>query len=301
MDVRYGREITVGTIVIIAVAVFIVGTMWLSGKSLGGGLQVHISFRDVGSLKRSSPVRIAGVPVGKVEDFRLVDRDQVLVTVNIPDKYRPRTDAKAKVVAVGLAGDAAIAYDPGISADFLPDDTPVEGGGESALTDRALQLSDRADSVLLNVQRLTDTAVQKQFISLLKNLDRTMIATRRAMEIYANREQGPAAELEKTLVEFRGLAARMDSTLSAPAVLRARDQADTVVRNLSEMTAQFRNTGARLDTLLAAVNRGEGTLGKLKADSALYLRTVNLIESMDSLVTQLRRNPGRIGITVKAF
>lgn len=301
MDVRYGREITVGTIVLIAVAVFVVGTMWLSGKSLGGGQRVLIAFRDVGTLKNSSPVRIAGVPVGKVEGFKLVSRDQVLVTVTVPGEYRPRTDARAKVISVGLAGDAAIAYDPGTSADFLPDDTPVEGGGDPALTDRALQLSDRADSVLLNVQRLTDTAMQRQFISVLKNLDQTLDATRRAMQIYADREKGPSAELEKTLAEFRGLAARMDSTLSAPAVVRARDQADTVVRNLSEMTAQFRATGARLDTLLAAVNRGEGTLGKLKSDSALYQRTVSLIESMDSLVTQLRRNPGRIGITVKAF
>lgn len=301
MDVRYGREITVGTIVLIAVAVFVVGTMWLSGKSLGGGQRVLIAFRDVGTLKNSSPVRIAGVPVGKVEGFKLVSRDQVLVTVTVPGEYRPRTDARAKVISVGLAGDAAIAYDPGTSSDFLPDDTPVEGGGEPALTDRALQLSDRADSVLLNVQRLTDSAMQRQFISVLKNLDQTLDATRRAMQIYADREKGPSAELEKTLAEFRGLAARMDSTLSAPAVVRARDQADTVVRNLSEMTAQFRATGARLDTLLAAVNRGEGTLGKLKSDSALYQRTVSLIESMDSLVTQLRRQPGRIGITVKAF
>lgn len=301
MDVRYGREITVGTIVLIAVAVFVVGTMWLSGKSLGGGQRVLIAFRDVGTLKNSSPVRIAGVPVGKVEGFKLVSRDQVLVTVTVPGEYRPRTDARAKVISVGLAGDAAIAYDPGTSPDFLPDDTPVQGGGELELMARAQSSFDRADSILLNVQKLTDTSVQKQFITILKHLDETLVASRRALEVYADREQGPSAELQRTLVEFRVLAARMDSTLSAPAIIRARDQADTLVRNLSEMSAQFRSTGARLDTLLAAVNRGDGTLGMLKSDSALYIRTVHLIESMDSLVTQLRRQPGRIGITVKAF
>ena len=36
MDIRYGREVIVGTLVIIAVAVFIFGTMWLSGRSVCG-------------------------------------------------------------------------------------------------------------------------------------------------------------------------------------------------------------------------------------------------------------------------
>ena len=35
MDLRYTREATVGAIVIVAIVVFVFGTMWLSGRSVG--------------------------------------------------------------------------------------------------------------------------------------------------------------------------------------------------------------------------------------------------------------------------
>ena len=68
MDLRYKREVTVGTIVIVAIVLFIVGTMWLSGRSVSAdNARPTIQFANASSLKRASPVRISGVNVGKVE------------------------------------------------------------------------------------------------------------------------------------------------------------------------------------------------------------------------------------------
>ena len=69
---------------------------------------------------------------------------------------------------------------------------------------------------------------------------------------------------------FRGTLARLDRTLSAPAVIRALDRRDSLTANLATMTAQFTTTGARLDTVLMRVQTGKGTIGKFATDTALY-------------------------------
>jgi len=73
MDLRYSREVIVGTIVTVAILVFIFGTMWLSGRSVSSDNLAHIQFANVSGLKRASPVRVSGVNVGKVEKIEFVD------------------------------------------------------------------------------------------------------------------------------------------------------------------------------------------------------------------------------------
>ena len=52
MDLRM-REVTVGTIVIVAIAVFIFGTMWLSGRSVSSDNLIRMQFANVSGLKRA--------------------------------------------------------------------------------------------------------------------------------------------------------------------------------------------------------------------------------------------------------
>ena len=102
MDLRYAREATVGAIVLIAILVFVFGTMWLSGRSMGSDNVVRIHFANVSGLKRASPVRVSGVSVGKVERIEFLDVGRVLVVIGLPPKIRPKLDAGAKIVSVTL-------------------------------------------------------------------------------------------------------------------------------------------------------------------------------------------------------
>ena len=62
MDLSYKREVTVGSLVILAVVLFIVGTSWLSGRSITADEDEFwkIQFQTAGNLKTSSVVRISG-------------------------------------------------------------------------------------------------------------------------------------------------------------------------------------------------------------------------------------------------
>lgn len=303
MDLNYKREASVGTLVILAVVLFFVGTTWLGGRSMWGSSEDFwkIQFRDAGNLKTSSPVRISGVPVGKVENIRLVGVGKVLVSISLPEPITPKVDATAKIVPVGFVGDAVVEFDPGDAPAPLAKSKIIIGSQAIGLADRAQVLSDRADSILLGAQAIVNQKTADQLRSTLTTLEGTLRAAQRTMAIYADSSRGPTAELTKTLAAFRQLSIRLDSTLAHPALGRTLSRADTLTSNLAAMTAQLRSTGERLDTLLAGVNRGQGTLGKLATDSGFYYDIRDLSHSMKELLDELKKHPGKVPVTVKLF
>jgi phospholipid/cholesterol/gamma-HCH transport system substrate-binding protein len=298
MDLRYTREATVGAIVIVAIVVFVFGTMWLSGRSVGSENAVRMQFDNVSGLKRASPVRVSGVNVGKVEKIEFMDVGKVLVIASLPPKIRPRVDASAKIVSVTLVGDYAVDFDPGRSSEPLQPGRVILGTQDLGLTGKATLLAERADSILLGAQGIVNERTADQLRSTLTALEGTLKAAQRTMQIYADTGRGPTAELTKTMSAFRQLSTRLDSTLASPAFSR---RTDSITANLAAMTSQFSATGARLDTLLAGMNRGQGTLGKFVTDSGLYYDIRELTQGMKKLLDELAKHPGKVPVTVKLF
>lgn len=294
MDVRYSREVIVGAIVTIAILVFIFGTMWLSGRSVSSDNLIRIHFANVSGLKRASPVRVSGVNVGKVEQIEFVDVGKVVVTASLPSKIRARVDAEAKIVSVTLVGDYAVDFDPGRAGEFLPPGKVILGTQDLGLSGRAMELSDRADSILIGAQAIVNKETAEQLRSTLTALEGTLKAAQRTMQIYGDSTRGPTAELTRTMAAFRQVTTRLDSTLANPALDRTLSRTDTLTANLAAVTA-------RLDSTLAAFNRGQGTLGKLATDSGLYYDMREVSQSMKALLDELTKHPGKVGVTVKLF
>jgi phospholipid/cholesterol/gamma-HCH transport system substrate-binding protein len=303
MDLSYKREVTVGSLVILAIVLFVVGTSWLSGKSIAANEDEFwkIQFKTAGNLKASSVVKISGVPVGKVERIRLADVGQVIVSVTLPDRIVPKVDASAKIVAVGFVGDAAVEFDPGTAPQTLPRDRVIIGAQEGGLSDLAQTLGDRADSVLLGAQHIVNKRTADELYATLTALQGTLKAAERTMGVYGDPNKGPTAQLTRTMASLEQLTARLDSTLANPALSRTLNRADTLTANLASMTAQLTSTGARLDTLLLGMNQGRGTLGKFATDTGFYQDIRKLSQSMQELLDELKKHPGKIPVTVKLF
>ena len=159
-------------------------------------------------------------------------------------------------------------------------------------------LAERADSILLGAQDIVNERTAKQLRSTLTALEGTLKAAQRTMQIYGDPDQGPTAEITKTMAAFRQLSSRLDSTLASPAFSQ---RTDSLTANLAAMTSQFAATGERLDTLLAGMNRGQGTLGKFVTDSGLYYDMRELTQGMKKLVDELAKHPGKVPVTVKLF
>lgn len=300
MEIRYGREVIVGTLVLLAVLGFVFGTMWLSGRSASTKDLLQIRFADVRGLKRASAVRVSGVSVGRVEVIEFQEVGKVLVSVSVSDKVVPKVDAEAMIVAVGLVGDFAVDIDPGTGAP-LPEGAIIEGTREVGFTELGAGLGGRADTVLAGLQQVVSPEMVAKLQATLTSLQGTMAAAQRTMALYANASQGPTAELTRTMVEFRELSRQLNTTLANPSLQRTISNSDSLTANFSAMAKSLAATSTRMDSLLAKVNAGEGSLGKFATDSALYWAIVKATGQLDSLMAEIKKNPGKIPITIKLF
>ena len=295
MDLHYKQEVTVGALVLSAIALFILGTMWLSGRALGGGgntVQVH--FADVGNLKRGNPVRISGVQMGTVGEIRFERVGQVLVVLSLDKSIVPRTDATARMASIGLVGDVVVQFDPGQTAEPLAPGAVIIGTVDEGLTAMGASLGDQAGKVLTGLESI-------QYAQLSEELRLTLACVRRLADVFAERDTGPTRELVQTMEALQQLTLRLDSVVVGPGIGRTLTNLDTVAVKLGRLTDQYASAGARLDSLLAGMQRGEGTLGRVATDSTLYVQLTGLSTSLKAFIDDLRKNPGKITVQVKIF
>lgn len=297
MDVKYSREVAVGTIVLIAIGIFIFGTMWLSGKSLSPGDDfVQVQFENAAGLKEGSPVRVSGVPVGRVERMEFRGYGDVRTWLSLPDRVTPKSDASAEIVSVSLVGDYAIDFTPGEAAAPLGADAVIQGRRETNFMDQAVGLGARADTVLLGLQGLTGAEMTE-------NLQVTLAAMQRTLNALAASVPATTRQANETMASLERLSDQLAGTLGSPAFQNTVTNLDSLSGNAAMATAQLNATLRNLDTLLAAVNSGRGTLGLLATDSTLYWNLVGASGQLDSLIADLKQHPGKIQVIapVKVF
>ena len=295
MDLNYKQEITVGTMVLVGIALFIAGTMWLKGTKIGREHLVRVEFADVGSLKVGGDVTISGVSQGRVKRIELEPNSRVLVTFSVPPKVVPKVDATAKVTAGFFSADSRVLFNPGTeSAPPLAEGQVIQGVMDEGLTGKVAGLGDRADSVMIGLQAIANQRTAD-------DLHTTLVSMQRALNAMESRLKTTGDEAEKTMRSLQALSARLDTTVQSLPLHSAISNADTLTRNLSAMSIQLKNAGGKLDTLLAGINAGQGTLGKFATDSGLYNDMRAVSQSLKNLIDELNKHPGKVTVQVKMF
>jgi phospholipid/cholesterol/gamma-HCH transport system substrate-binding protein len=296
MDLHYQKEITVGTLVLVGIGLFVAGTMWLKGATFKPvGHTARIEFGNIGGLKEDNEVAVSGYAVGQVVKVEFKGPGRVLVTVTLPADLPIHSDASATIETSLFAAGARLLLDPGTDgAPLLPDDQNIPGKLDTGIMGRSGALADRADSVMIGVQAIANKKTADDLRATLKSLQRTL-------DIMSQRLPATTDEATKTMASLRHLTARLDTIMSNPAIDRTVSRMDTLTGNLSGMSAQFTTTGARLDSLLSTILKGEGTLGKLATDSGLYDDTRKTAQSLKGLLDTLQKHPGKVTVQVKIF
>lgn len=103
------------------------------------------SFNNIGGLKERSPVKSAGVTIGRVKDIHLnTDTYQAVVTMAIEKNYRFTEDTSASILTSGMLGEQYISLEVGGEIEELDD------GGEITFTSSALLLENLIGKFMLN-------------------------------------------------------------------------------------------------------------------------------------------------------
>ena len=286
-------EVLVGIFLTVAVAIGLLGTLWLVRGGLSSGYPLYSRFAWGQNLKPGQPVLLAGVNVGAVADVTLRDDGYLDVVLRVNDDVKVPKNSVASVKPVGIFGDAAIALTPkGPSpVSFSPGDTVPVGPADTDIQ----AIMNRVDSIGATVQKMTKAinadlvesgGIKDMRRSLANAAKLTDAATRLSIQL-----NSIAAEqnrnLTATFASFQRAASAVDSA-----------KIDSTMRNFQTSSASLTRIAANLDStsrhanaLIAGLERGEGTAGKLLKDTLLYRDLRGLVTQADSVMADLKANP----------
>jgi phospholipid/cholesterol/gamma-HCH transport system substrate-binding protein len=284
---RRRDEVAVGVLITVAIAILVVGALWLARGGLSTGYPLYSRFAWGQSLKQGQPVLLAGVNVGYVSDVKLRRDGYLDVTFRVNGDQTVPKGSLATVRPVGIFGDVAIALTPPLPAppqNYAPGDTVPAGVPSPDIG----QILTRMDSIGQNVQRMTQ-ALDMELVQAggVKDLRRTIAAT----TSLSSQLQAIAAEqnrnLTATLAAYRRAAtaidsARIDSTLRS---------FSATSQNFAKLATSLDSASRQLNLALSKLNTGEGSAGRLLTDTSLYRDVRNLVGSVDSLMNDFKKNP----------
>lgn len=293
------REVKIGVFAVAMILAAWAGIRFLKGFDIFGRNTVYYAAYDqIAGVQAASPVQMQGVKIGTVTGITLDPRrsDKVILQLTIKRQYLIPEDSEAKIISSSLMGAKAIEIIYGASSEYLE-------AGDTLRSGRDRDLMDMAGSEL-------DFFKQK-FSRIADDLSRTLDNVNLLLEENAtnisgtlgnlNSVSGDVAELLETEKEHLHSAVQ---NLSAFADMLGENapRVDSIVGSLNEVTAQLAEADfarrlsesvATLDNLLGRIESGDGSLGLLLNDRALYDSLTMASGNLASLLADLQQYPGR--------
>jgi len=263
---------------------------------------LYAVYPNVGGLQSGTVVSINGYGVGKVNDVRFIDaQGNLVVTFSVSDEFQFSNNSRVELYDTGIIGGKGLqvipVFDGGPnvqSGDTLITDTrpgltelaqqkltPLFKKFESAVTD--------ADSLLISVNEVLDSKTKEDLRNSINGLSQLMVSL-----------NGSATTLNTILKNNEG---KLGSSLNNFDVLTSNfaKLSDSLNNaGLGRTLASLESTVASLENIMSKLEKGDGTLGKLMNDKALYSNLNNASKELDLLLQDFRLNPKRY-VNVSVF
>lgn len=296
---KLSREIKTGLIALIGIVLFISGYSYLKSLSIFDNSRTFYAVYDnVAGLQNGTQVYINSIDVGKVKDIRFLDKQgkKLLVTLSLNTSVEFSKNSEARIngnllgskwVEINTVFDGqAIA----VSGDTLPS-VVVQG-----LTDRLPELEGQlqgvagsADTLLTNVNRVLDIQRREELRMSISNLNETILEFKESVRGINNIVKGNQNELDSSIKNFYQITENF------------KQLSDSLNRaGLPNTMKEFQSTVDNLNSVLAKIEAGEGSLGKLTQDEELYNNLTSATKELDLLLQDFRLNPKRY-VNVSVF
>ena len=278
------NEFRVGVFVLLGILGFMTVLFLMTDPAtFRGRYMVLTHVDDASGVRRGDPVQMKGVNIGRVHRFDIQD-DGVDVTLEIEGEWEIPSDSRTRLASSGLLGGVTVEILRGTSTTNIGGGGVLPGSSDGGLMSTVEDLGGQAEDVLGQIEGLLS--------------DPTIDAV-----------EGSAQELQTLLGELTTLTrtqgaqiAQLTESLNStadglegvgPEVNAAITEARATMARLNETSAALEGAAGSLDTVLARMASGEGSLGRLSTDDALYTSLTEAAESARLLLDDLREHPER--------
>ena len=291
---KISKEVKTAILVILGIALFILGFNYLKGKSLFETTNTYYSIFDYNALTKASPVTVRGNNIGKIKDIVFDYKSgKTKVYFTVSDQLKFSKDSKVRMYETGLMG----------------------GNGLSIVLGGSQEIAKSGDLLESEVEPGLVTSLSKNFSGLSNNLDSTLKSTDTLMRSLnklviddsAEGLKNTIAELNQTLKGYKELSYSINALLAKndENITNMLKNFKSTSENLAQLSEDLKN--ANLDNTLITLNKavgnmngilsgmenGEGSMGKLMKDEALYNNLKGVSKEMEELIRDIKLHPKR--------
>lgn len=298
------REVKIGFLVLISGVVLYLGFNFLKGKNFfTTDNTYYVIYDNVDGLTVSNTVSLNGFQIGRVDEIRILhDKgDSLLVTMHLESSVKIASKATAFLTDDGLLGGKKI---------IIQNNGSLENNLDSesyllAKTDKTLGdvVMDKVDPVLTRVNGTIDNlndlldkeakkSLQNTFISLettMKNFEKSSVVLNQIM-VNNNKKIGAIASNLETL------SANLNQTVTQvqPLIANLNTLADSLNDlELKKTLANVDKTITDLNSVVAKIDSGQGTLAQLINEGELHTNLNQTVKDLDSLFVDMKERPKR--------
>lgn len=286
---RGGNEAKVGIFVILGLISFVVVLFLMTDPAtMRGRYMVVTTVDNAGGVRRGDPVQMRGVIIGRINGFEMMENGRVAITMELEGEWGIPEGSRTRLGAAGLFGGRTMEVIPSEQSTFVAEGDTIPGSdGGDGLLGSASELTEDAGALLERMQELLD-----------EETVRSVKGSASDLEVVLEELSGALAEQRRTLRNLTASLSRSAEGIEAaasagPDAARAIARADSAMAQLSATSEHLDEATLALRSVLQRMERGEGTLGRLSRDDALYVNMNEAAMSLSRLVADIQANPSR--------
>ena len=312
---RISNETKVGALTVIAVTLIVLGFNFLRGKTIfKSGNFIYAKYHDTKGLIVSNPVYVNGYQVGTVFEIENLNANlsDISVAIKLNNNYKIPTNSIATIQENPL-GTNSIYISLGNATNYLKNgDTVKTAPATSLLGDFMNTLSplgeqfkktiDELRKVLVNVNTVMDDENKANFKELIANLTKTSDNLNKSMasiEQMVDKQGGSISQTAENINGFTKNLAENNKKISN--IINNLDSTSQSIKdaNLNKTIKDIQTALVGINLTLQKLNTGNGTAAKIMNDPAVYTELKNTINSVNTLVDDIKVHPKRyINISV---
>lgn len=292
------KEVKVGLLAVVSGVILYLGFNFLKGSDfLSSNTKYFAVYDHIDGLTESNPVMLNGLKVGMVRKIVILkNRDnKLLVQIDIKSDIALTDSSEAMLSDNGLLGGKIIVLLVGKGTQTLGKNDTLRASVEKGM---AAVLKQRAQPVIDNLDTLANSLkmVVAQFDSTGYMLQQTLKNFRETSSTLNNLLADNRGNLSGTLANFNKLSVSLMETEKGlkPLLGKMNNVADTLSQlKLNQAVESANRAIGGLNTILADINAGKGTIGKVAKSDSLYTNLNKTSADLDRLLVDFRKNPKR--------
>jgi len=306
--VKISRELKIGILFIVGLALLFWGYNFLKGKNVFKSERIlYAVYNNVNGLNASNLVSINGLEIGQVKDVYFEENysGRVVVMLSVSTNFPIPKNSIARIFSSDLMGSKEVAIDLGNSEQMIVSGDTLRSDSEASLKEevnrqvqplrkKAEDLLGSIDSVAIILKTIFNESARENLTNSFASIEKTFYALQHSTMKMDTMVREESNRLSHIIANIDSITSNLnaDKDNISNIISNFSNLSDSLVK--ADVATTFTNANkaiGELAIIMEKINRGEGTVGALIHNDSLYFHIEKSMSDLNKLLEDIKLHP----------